>query len=102
MNLRGEILTLVDLRHILNIVYKVQNQAKAVVFEFDDIVAGIAVDEVCDAIDLPPESLKPLPIALAKDSIYLKATATYLGQTLHMIDLPKILDRGLLAVDMAA
>ena len=102
MNLRGEILTLVDLRHILNIVYKVQNQAKAVVFEFDDIVAGIAVDEVCDAIDLPPENLKPLPVALAKNSIYLKATTNYLGQTLHLIDLPKILNQGMLTVDMAA
>ncbi len=103
MNLRGEILTLVDLRQILNVTeHQIQNQAKAVVFNVDEIVAGIAVDEVCDAIDLPPENLKPLPIALDKDSIYLKATATYLGQTLHLIDLPKILDRGLLAVDMTA
>ncbi len=103
MNLRGEILTLVDLRQILNLTArKMQDRAKAVVFEVDGIVAGIAVDEICDAIDMSPENLKPLPAALAKKSICLKATATYLEQTLHLIDLPKILDRGLLAVDMAA
>ncbi len=103
MNLRGEILTLVDLRQTLNVTeHQIQNQAKAVVFNVDDIVAGIAVDEVCDAIDLPPENLQSLPVALAQNSIYLKATATYLGQTLYLIDLPKILDQGLLAVDMAA
>ncbi len=103
MNLRGEILTLVDISQILNVtINQMPNNSKAVVFEFDHIVAGIAVDEVCDAIYLPPEQLKSLPVALAKDSHYLKATATYLEQTLHLIDLPKILDQGLLTVDMAA
>ena len=103
INLRGEILTLVELRQILNISSQtMQSHPKAVVFQVDDIVAGIAVDEVFDAIYLPPEKLKPLPVALAKESNYLKATATYSGQTLHLIDLPKILDRRLLTVDMAA
>ena len=88
MNLRGEVLTLVDLRQILKLSNpKLQDYPKAVVFEVDDIVAGIAVDEVCDAIYLPPENLQPLPVALAKDSNYLKATTTYLGQTLQLIDL---------------
>ena len=103
MNLRGEILTLVDLRQILKLSNSpLQNHPKAVVFEVDDIIAGIAVDEVCDAIYLPPDALKPLPVALAQDTNYLKATTTYSGQTLHLIDLPKILDRRLLTVDMAA
>ena len=103
MNLRGEILTLVELRQILNMgSQNMRPNPKAVVFEVDDIVAGIAVDEVYDAIYLPPEKLKPLPVALAKDSNYFKATTTYLGQTLHLIDLPKILTQGLLTVDMAA
>lgn len=103
MNLRGEILTLIDLHQILNLkINKLPNYSKAVVFSCDDIVAGIGVDQVCDAIYLSPQTLKPLPVALAKNSNHLKATAPYLGQTLHLIDLPKILDQGLLTVDMAA
>jgi len=103
MNLRGEILTLIDLSQVLNLQQiKPRARTQAVVFEFDDIVAGITVDQVYDAIYVSPEHLKPLPVALAKDSNYLKATTTYLEQTLHLIDLPKILDQGLLIVDMAA
>ena len=103
MNLRGEILTLVKLSKILNLgLQNTKSHSKAVVFEVDDLIAGIAVDEVYDAIDLPPEQIKPLPVALAKEENYLKATTTYLDQTLHLIDLPKILDRGLLTVDLAA
>ena len=103
MNLRGEILTLVELSQILNLgLQNIKSYSKAVVFEVDDLIAGIAVDEVYDAIDLPPEQIKPLPVALAKEENYLKAMTTYLDQTLHLIDLPKILDRGLLTVDMAA
>lgn len=103
MNLRGEILTLIDLSQILNLQHsKPRKHTQAVVFELDDIVAGIIVDQVYDAIYVSPETLQPLPVALAKDSNYLKATTTYLEQTLHLIDLPKILDQGLLIVDMAA
>ena len=103
MNLRGEILTLVELSQILNLgLQNTKSHSKAVVFEVDDLIAGIAVDEVYDAIDLPPEQIKPLPVALAKEENYLKAMTTYLDQTLHLIDLRKILDQGLLTVDMAA
>ncbi|MGK7894457.1 MAG: chemotaxis protein CheW [Xenococcus sp. (in: cyanobacteria)] len=103
MNLRGEILTLVDIHQILKLTdYRIEDNAKAVVFEVDDMVAGIVVDKVYDAIYLPPENLKPLPVALAPDANYLKATTTYLGQTLQLIDLPKILAQGLLTVDIAA
>jgi purine-binding chemotaxis protein CheW len=102
MNLRGEILTLIDLRQQLKIPDNNTKHPQAVVVDVNDIVAGIVVDEVFDAIYLSPDDIKSLPIALENNSPYLKGTASYLEQTLHLIDFPRMLDRGNLAVDMAA
>jgi purine-binding chemotaxis protein CheW len=102
MNLRGEILTLIDLRQQLKIPDNQKHHPQAVVVDVDDTVAGIVVDAVFDAIYLSPDAIKSLPLALESNAPYLKGTASYLEQTLHLIDLPQMLDRGNLAVDMAA
>ncbi|GAB4537925.1 MAG: hypothetical protein Tsb0014_27160 [Pleurocapsa sp.] len=103
MNLRGEILTLVDIRQILHLENKKRHLTKAVVINFDDIVAGIAVDEVLDVIYYHPEQMKPVPVGINKSlAEYLHSTTSYLNKLLNIIDLPKILDRGVLTVDLAA
>ena len=104
MNLRGEILTLVDIRHPLSLVIDNHRQpAKAVVVEIDDIVVGIAVEEVFDVIDFRPEQLKPVPVAIDTNiAAYLKGMADYLNRPLNVIDLPKLLTQGAMAVELAA
>lgn len=103
MNLRGEILTLVDIRQILHLESQGNHLPKAVVINFDDIVAGIAVDEVLDVIYYHPEQMKPVPVGINKSlAEYLHSTTSYLNKLLNIIDLPKMLDYGVLTVDLAA
>ncbi|MDJ0570038.1 MAG: chemotaxis protein CheW, partial [Pleurocapsa sp. MO_192.B19] len=104
MNLRGEILTLVDIRQPLNLTINNYNQtAKAVVIEVDEIVVGIIVEEVFDVIYFRLEELKPVPVAINADTAtYLKAMADYLERPLNVIDLPKLLAQGVLTVELAA
>ena len=104
MNLRGEILTLIDIRQPLNLTVKSDRSLnKAVVVEVNDIVAGIAVEEVLDVVDFSPEELKPIPAAIDPNTArYFKGMANYLNRPLNAIDLPKLLAQGAITVKLAA
>lgn len=102
MNLRGEILTLVDICQPLHLSGRDRLQAsKAVVVEVDEIKAGIVVEEVYDVVDFSPEQLKQVPVAINRDAAaYLKGVADYQNQTLKVIDLPKLLGEGSMTVEL--
>ncbi|BAZ45633.1 chemotaxis protein CheW [Chondrocystis sp. NIES-4102] len=103
MNLRGEILTLVDIRQPLNLAINSYQLAKAVVVEVEEIIAGIVVEEVFDVIDFRPEQLKSVPVAIdSNTAAYFKGIANYLDQPLNIIDLTKLLTQGAMTVELAA
>ena len=104
MNLRGEILTLIDIAQPLDLATTRQNgHHKAVVVEIDDITVGIVVEEVYDVIDFRLEDLKPVPIAMnTKTASFLKGLASYQDRTLHAIDLPKLIAQGAMTVELTA
>ena len=104
MNLRGEILTLVDIRQPLDLATANYSQTtKAVVVEVEDLIAGIAVEEVYDVIDLHLDELKPVPVATnSHTASYLKGMADREEQTIKLIDLPKLLTQGAMTVDLTA
>ncbi|MEO1671199.1 MAG: chemotaxis protein CheW, partial [Cyanobacteria bacterium J06631_2] len=104
MNLRGEVLTLVNIAQALNLELDQTNQLhKAVVIEVDEIVTGIVVEEVYDVIDFRPEELKPVPAAMSgRTASYLTGVADYQEQTLNVIDLPKLLAAGEMTVELTA
>lgn len=104
MNLRGEIVTLVDIRGTLNLAASpIEKGAKAVVINVDDIVAGLPVDEVLDVTYLDPQNLKKVPIAAdSGSSSYLEGTVSYADKTISLIDLAKLLNKGGLIVDEEA
>ena len=104
MNLRGEVLTLVNLSQPLNLtVINRQQPAKAVVVEVDGIVAGIAVEEVFDVVDFRPEAIQPVPAATnSKTAAYLKGMTNYKDGLLSIIDLPQLLAGGVLTVELSA
>jgi purine-binding chemotaxis protein CheW len=101
MNLRGEIVTLVDIRSALNMpLAGVGTASKAIVIHVDDIVAGLPVDEVFDVLYLRSSDMLPVPAAVHSNSNeYLRGTAPYFDKMLSILDLPKILTNGGLAVN---
>ncbi|MEM8778176.1 MAG: chemotaxis protein CheW [Cyanobacteria bacterium P01_G01_bin.49] len=104
INLRGEIVTLVDLRSCLNLpATSTKTSPKAVVITIDDLVAGLPVDEVFDVLDLPQTNINPVPMAIESDKHdYVLGTAFYADQILTILDLQKILIQGNLEVNEAA
>ncbi len=104
INLRGEIVTLVDLRSSLNLPIKTdKNTSKAVVIEVDEVVAGLPVDEVFDIMYLPQSKINPVPMAVeSSNHEYLRGTAAYADKMLTILDLPKIITQGNLEVNEGA
>ena len=104
INLRGEIVTLVDIRSSLNLPIKTdKNTSKAVVIEVDEVVAGLPVDEVFDIMYLPQSKINPVPMAVeSSNHEYLRGTAAYADKMLTILDLPKIITQGNLEVNEAA
>ena len=101
MNLRGEILTLVDVRPSLSVVTTAQTTSdQAVVLQVDDIIVGLQVDEVCDVVYLHPSDIKPVPNAVRNSTEdYLKGSAPYQTAMMSILDLAKFLSQGGLVVD---
>ena len=103
INLRGEVMTLVDIREPLNLCQSENHVAKAIVIEVDDVVAGITVDEVIDVMYLPRSDLASMPTALPQRcQDFFQGTTLYHQKTLSILDLPTILSEGGLIVNHAA
>lgn len=101
INLRGEIVTLVDIRKVLNMpLADIKSSSKAIVIQVDDIVAGLHVDEVFDVMYLQPSSVTPVPTAAhSSNGEYLRGNAPYQEKMLSILDLSKILVTGGLIVN---
>ncbi|MCU0544591.1 MAG: chemotaxis protein CheW [Oscillatoriaceae cyanobacterium Prado104] len=102
MNLRGEIVTLVDIRNILNmeVTENSLSKSKAIVVEVAGFVAGIVVDEILDIVYLNLSELAPIPAALhLTNQEYLRGTALYGEKMMAVMNLEKLLTKGGAIVD---
>jgi len=100
MNLRGEILTLVDIRKILNMSADTKSLSKAIVVEIEDLVAGIVFDEILDIIHLNVADIATIPAALnSANREYLRGTAFYEEKIIAVLNLQKLLTKGGVVVD---
>lgn len=102
MNLRGEILTLVEISELLNLPVKsVADGSQVMVVEIEDIVTGVVVEEVHDVMFF----LNPLEITTTSTTIeplngeYLQGVARYGEKMMGILDLPKIFFKGGLIVN---
>ena len=93
MNLRGEIVTLVAIRGLLNLPRSLsRSTSKAIVVQVDEVVAGITVDEVFDVTYVHPSELAPLPAtASSADEGFLRGTAPYKDKIVTVLDMVNIL-----------
>lgn len=101
MNLRGEILTLVDIRSSLNMpLVEASEGTKAIVVNIGDLVMGFPVDEVFDVMYLHPSTINSLPIATATNSEeHFRGTVAYSENMLTVLDLHKLLTNKTLVVN---
>jgi purine-binding chemotaxis protein CheW len=100
MNLRGEILTLVDIRNVLNMSADTKSLSKAIVVEIEDLVAGIVVEEILDIIHLNVADIATIPVALnSANREYLCGTAFYQEKIIAVLNLQKLLTKGGVVVD---
>ena len=102
MNLRGEILTLVDICPSLNIdktTTEIQG-SQAVVVEVDEIIAGLTVDEVLDVIYINPQQInESTPIAVDTNADYFQGNTNYQDKFVTILDLAKIMTDDQLVVN---
>ncbi|MFW6358255.1 MAG: chemotaxis protein CheW [Chroococcales cyanobacterium] len=101
MNLRGEIMTLIDLRGLLNLPLKLaSSDQKAMIIQIDDIVAGVTVEEVFDVAYVNPMEMATLPVAVhSLNEDFLQGTAPYHDKVISILDMAKILNQGNLIVE---
>jgi len=101
INLRGEIVTLIDIRRALHMQVDVQNPtSKAIVVHIDDLVMGIPVERVFDVLYLQKSDIKPNPMATSEgDRDYLQGTVVYQEKMMGILNLSKIFAEGNLSVN---
>ncbi|MEC4983417.1 MAG: chemotaxis protein CheW [Oscillatoria sp. PMC 1068.18] len=104
INLRGEIITLINLQSALNLsVVKPQVYTQAMIVEVEDLVVGITIEAVDDVIFVSPKKITAMPTAIqAVNDEYLQGTVKYFEQIMTILNLPKILQEGGLIVDEEA
>ena len=99
INLRGEIITLIDIRSVLNFAEPEKPSTQAIVVQIDDIQAGIVVDEIFDVLRLDGKQLTPTVSGVAAEiKPYFQGMALYENNVLSALDLPKIFAEGNLVV----
>ncbi|MBI3581301.1 MAG: purine-binding chemotaxis protein CheW [Nitrospinae bacterium] len=98
MNLRGNIITVVDIRGLLAIPTGGPALFKAVITEMGESLVGIAVGEVLDIAYLRGEELVSAPTGGVADK-YIKGTASYAGRLMTVLDVEKFFNEGALEVN---
>lgn len=105
MNLRGDILTLIDLRGLLLHVPSkgVVVGSKAMVIEVEGIVVGVIVEEIYDVMfSLNLQKVTAIPTTINSiNAKYCQGTAPYQEKIMSILDIPKIFLKGGLIVDEA-
>ncbi len=104
MNLRGEIVTLVDIRKVLNLpAAPIRIDSQAVVVQVDDIVAGLPVDQVLEMVYLSSDDISPSPNVLSDlGELYIRGAALFQEKTLKVLDLTQLFTQGELVVNEEA
>jgi purine-binding chemotaxis protein CheW len=91
MNLRGDILTLVDIRPALGMAIG-GAMSEVVVVRSGDLHFGLPASEIVDVIHLAPADIVAIPVASDRaGKAYCKGVATADGQAVGILDLEKIL-----------
>ncbi|QWR76570.1 chemotaxis protein CheW [Candidatus Magnetomonas plexicatena] len=101
INLRGEIVTLIDIRSTLGL-SKSSGKAmdSAVIVVIDNFTVGICIESLRDVLYLPVSEQKELPIAIKQtNESFFKCTALFDDKAIVVLNLQSVLYRGSLIVN---
>ena len=93
INLRGQIIPIVDLRKRFNLATKeITNENRIVVIEVNNNTLGLIVDGDSEVLRIPEDLVKPAPALIAGGigSEFIKGIAYYKERMLILIDLYKV------------
>lgn len=91
MNLRGDILTLVDIRPALGMAMD-GVMSEVVVVRVGELLLGLPAAEIVNVVQLAPEQIAAVPVASDRaGKAYCKGVATVDSQSVGILDLEKIL-----------
>lgn len=130
INLRGDVVTIVDICKALNLnseskqsrqaqtlesktlerkaldnkaTEKESTERKAIVIQVEEIIAGILVDQVLDVIYVPPADVASIPTALSRQhQAFFRGVVAYDPKPLTILNLQQLFSQGDLVVDQAA
>jgi purine-binding chemotaxis protein CheW len=92
MNLRGEILTVIDLCPVLKMPASKLRRKKVVVLECDGSIAGVGIDDICELVYADRASIAPHTLtADASACEYLRGTVVYGNNVMSILDAAKLL-----------
>jgi purine-binding chemotaxis protein CheW len=99
MNLRGEIITLIDICQFLNLGNSSGTTRKKVaIVKLKDFVTGIVIDEVLDVTSLSNREIKQ-ELEAKTSNRYLQETILYQQKIIGILDLKKIIEKPELIVN---
>lgn len=103
MNLRGEILTLVDICQILNLPpVNLGKIFQLVVVEVEDLRVGLTIEKVEDTVAVDAQEIDLVPAAsYCTSKEYFQGTLFYQNQMVSILNIARILQNGSLVVDQS-
>ncbi len=101
LNLRGQILPLVDFRPPLHLPAGPLNpEGKIVILATSEWLLGVPVERVCDVVYLRPDAIRAVPTAVQSVTReWLRGAAPYADRMMAILDVRRMLAEGNLAVD---
>lgn len=94
INLRGEVIAIIDLRERLNIdQVDITDNTRVLIVSVDQVQIGLIVDSATDVLDIDPTSIDPSPEIVGDiDVTFVKGVAKLENKLLILLDLARVLN----------
>jgi purine-binding chemotaxis protein CheW len=99
LNLRGEIVTLVDIKSTLNLNSTPCQNSKVVIAQVGNTVTGVAIDEICDILYLGEGDVLVRP---NDSNPWIQGVTAYNNRMVSILNLPQLLQSDVLSVNQVA
>jgi len=94
MNLRGDVVTIVDFGKLLGVEKSESNNHKVLIIGNDELTFGLYVDNVREVVSVLPEEIKKeLNVSSISSGEILKGIVERNGEFIQIIDIRKLIER---------